>query len=166
MAGQQEPAALSMLRSELAKRGERYKGASLNQDMLPIYRALMDLDSAGVKVRTSARSGDVVGFNVVHMDQALPFLLVMWDRDTESKVGIQIRADAWHTGRYDCERDFFHEEGWLVKRMVKDVQEQRQGVNVQEALAWLMEKIAPCVVEAPGLMFSETPVAKETPAAV
>jgi hypothetical protein len=159
MAEPQEPTALKMLHHELAKRGERYKGVAFDQDMLPIYRALMDLDSAGVKVRTSAHPGDVMGFNAVHRDQAQPLVLVLWNRDAEHKIGIQIRVDAWHTGRFDCEMDYFHEEGWLVKRMVKDVQEQRRGGNVQETLAWLMEKIAPCVVEAPGLMLAEAPAA-------
>lgn len=157
MVGRQEPAALNMLRGELAKRGERYRHVSFNEDMLPIYGALMDLDSAGVKVRTSGRPGDAMSFSAAHQDHTLSLRLKLWDRDAERKIGIQIRADAWHTGRYDCERDFFHEEGWLIKRTVKDVQEQRRGVNVQEALAWLMEKIAPCVVEAPGLMFVGTP---------
>lgn len=154
MEGLHKSLALEVLEEQLAKRGH-FGGVRNISPMWPIYQALMELDQAGVKVRTSVNKRDVVRFDASSMDMMRPLELTLWNLETNMSNMISLKAESMQgVGAYVGEVEIWRNDGF--RRRVQATLGSEEFKDAASAIAWLMAKIAPCVVSAPGLVLNES----------
>jgi hypothetical protein len=120
--------------------------------MRPIYSALEEMDRVGVKVRTSRRDLDVVGLNARAMEQTAPLDLRVWDLEAQVGKAIRLREQEGHEGEYVGVMATLTQVGPLWWPQTEEtVQDHVHFANSDDAVEWLVEQLAPSVVEAPGL---------------
>jgi hypothetical protein len=153
----QASSALVQLQKLLAERGVVNKGkGSLRKGMRPIYAALEEMDRVGVKVQVTQHADDVVGLEARNMRQDLPLHLGVWDTVAKIKKSIKLREYERHEGEYVGVMATVVTEGpiwWPIN--IEEVQDHVHFNNAEDAVEWLVEQLAPCVVEASGLDLTE-----------
>jgi hypothetical protein len=146
-----ENSTLTRLQGILDEQGLVVKRGSLLA-MQPIYGALRDLDRAGVKVRTSQRKEDVQAFAIGNDNVLEPLKMQLWDMVANRPLEIAIEPGILVEGSYHVETlTSYKRPGLVLSHMERKTLEGKFVYSAQDAVAWMLEKIAPCVAEVPGL---------------
>ena len=144
---------LTLLKERLAARGVGVKLGSLLGGMTPIYKAMEEMDRAGVKVRTGEEARNVLAIHEhMVMDRLLKTHILrmeLYDLEAKRAIAVFLSEDPQHAGEYIGRVDRPRKpSGFLKLKIVVDVLEFKHFYSPSEAVEWLVEKIAPCVVEA------------------
>jgi hypothetical protein len=149
-----EPSAtLVLLKKRLEERGVvNFGKGSLRNGMRPIYAALEEMDAAGVKVRLRPQAKYDMAFNAGEMDQGKPLDLWLWDLVADHQKAIRLREDEMHEGEYIGISAKLTQAGpiWWP-HTEEEVLDHVHFQNAADAIEWLVDEVAPCVVTAPGL---------------
>lgn len=149
---------LELLRKRLVERGvgklEPKVESGNGHGMTPIYETLTEMGRQGVKVQTSPRKNDVVAVSVEGIDRHQPLDWRLWDTVAKRMVDLHLGLDEGRQGEYVGEVKAFHYSGRLWAQEVTESVEPRHFSDAEEAVEWLVEQVAPCVVEASGLRLS------------
>jgi hypothetical protein len=158
---------LALLEKKLRERGVGDKAFGMRPGMRPIWKALEEMDKAGVKVRTAHGEKNVLAIhNLADVDRFLKtsgLNLTLWNLEKRQLEEIRLGEDEKHPGEYMGGLLTPHGDALARRKrpprnrtqLAMDRLESKHFETSEEAIAWLVEKIAPCVVEANRLGLAE-----------
>ena len=120
--------------------------------MRPIYAALREMDWVGVRVAGGRRGEEVTKLDLAYLAYRPSFRMRLWNLDQGKAQIIGLQEDPVEQGKYLGEWVDLEGRGWWRWwHEVVSKSEIRQLDNANEAIEWLVEKIASSVTDARGL---------------
>ena len=147
---------LVMLQKRLEERGfeaeKSFEAGDRKKGMRPIYTALREMDRIEVRLAKGKDGSVVTKLNVANMNQKRPFRIRLWNLEMGQAQVVSLQVDKVSSGEYWGEWVSLRDEGWWRWKHEVGTKMESQHLNdMNEAIAWLVEKLAPCVVDAGGL---------------